>query len=44
MCCRRSMRDPKYAAVARERLAAESQGLTLRDARAGQLAMFGGGK
>ena len=35
-------RDEKYAAVARERLEAESQGLTLRDARAGQLPMFGG--
>ena len=34
-------RDPKYAAVARERLRAESQGLSLRDARAGQLPMFG---
>lgn len=36
-------RDPKYAAVARERLAAESQGLTLRQARAGQTSLFGGG-
>lgn len=36
-------RDPKYAAIARERLAAESQGLTLRDARAGQLSLLGGG-
>ena len=35
-------RDPKYAAVARERLAAESQGLTLRQARAGQTVLFGG--
>ena len=35
-------RDEKYAAVARERLEAESQGLSLRDARAGQLPMFGG--
>lgn len=35
-------RDEKYAAVARERLEAESKGLTLRDARAGQLPMFGG--
>lgn len=35
-------KDPKYAAVARERLRAESQGLSLRDARAGQLPMFGG--
>jgi site-specific DNA-methyltransferase (adenine-specific) len=34
-------KDPKYAAVARERLRAESQGLSLRDARAGQLPMFG---
>ena len=30
-----------YAAIARERLRAESQGLSLRDARAGQLPMFG---
>jgi site-specific DNA-methyltransferase (adenine-specific) len=37
-------KDAKYAAIARERLQAESQGLTLRDARAGQLPMFGGGK
>lgn len=36
-------RDQKYAAVARERLAAESQGLTLRQARAGQTTLFGGG-
>lgn len=35
-------REPKYAAVARERLAAESQGLSLRDARAGQLSLLGG--
>jgi len=35
-------KDPKYAAVARERLRAESQGLSLRDSRAGQLAMFPG--
>ncbi|MCA3124797.1 MAG: site-specific DNA-methyltransferase [Rhodocyclaceae bacterium] len=35
-------REPKYAAIARERLAAESQGLTLRDARAGQLSLLGG--
>ena len=35
-------KDAKYAAVARERLAAESQGLTLRDARAGQQSLFGG--
>ncbi len=34
-------KDAKYAAIARERLRAESQGLTLRDARAGQLPMFG---
>lgn len=34
-------REPKYAAVARERLRAEANGLTLRDARAGQLPMFG---
>lgn len=36
-------RDEKYAAIAAERLEAESNGLTLRDARAGQLPMFGGG-
>lgn len=35
-------KSPVYAAVARERLRAESQGLSLRDARAGQLPMFGG--
>jgi len=35
-------RDAKYAAVARERMRAEEQGLSLRDARAGQLPMFGG--
>lgn len=35
-------KDATYAAVARERLEAESQGLSLRDARAGQLPMFGG--
>lgn len=34
-------KDARYAAVARERLAAESQGLTLRDARAGQQSLFG---
>lgn len=34
-------KDAKYAAVARERLSAESQGLTLRDARAGQQSLFG---
>lgn len=34
-------RESKYAAIARERLRAESQGLSLRDARAGQLPMFG---
>lgn len=34
-------KDPKYAAIARERLRAESNGLSLRDARAGQLPMFG---
>ena len=35
-------KDAKYAAVATERLQAESQGLTLRDARAGQLSLLGG--
>lgn len=35
-------KDATYASVARERLEAESQGLSLRDARAGQLPMFGG--
>lgn len=33
-------RDEKYAAVARERLAAELQGLSLKDARAGQQPLF----
>ena len=36
-------KDARYAAIARERLAAESQGLTLRDARAGQMSLLGGG-
>jgi site-specific DNA-methyltransferase (adenine-specific) len=34
--------DPKYAAVARERLEAEKEGLSLRDSRAGQQSLFGG--
>lgn len=34
-------KDAKYAAIARERLRAEANGLSLRDARAGQLPMFG---
>lgn len=33
-------RDEKYAAIARERLEAESRGLTLRAARAGQTTIF----
>lgn len=33
--------NPVFAAVARERLRAEANGLSLRDARAGQLPMFG---
>lgn len=33
-------RDPKYVALARERLLAESSGLTLRAARAGQVALL----
>lgn len=33
-------RDPRYAALARERLLAESSGLTLRAARAGQVALL----
>lgn len=33
-------KDPKYAAIARERLEAESRGLTLRDARHGQTSIF----
>lgn len=37
-------RDPTYAKTARERLEAETNGLSLRDARAGQLPMFGGAK
>lgn len=35
-------RLPQYAAIACERLNAESQGLSLRDARAGQTSLFGG--
>lgn len=35
-------REPKYSAVARERLEAEAQGLKLRDHRAGQRSLFGG--
>lgn len=35
-------RDAAYADVARERIAAEAQGLSLRDARAGQLPMWPG--
>jgi len=34
-------RDEKYAAAATERLAAESKGLDLRAARAGQLSLLG---
>lgn len=33
-------RDPKYAAIARERLEAEVRGLSLKDARAGQASIF----
>lgn len=33
-------REPKYAAVARERLRAEERGLSLREARAGQTSIF----
>ena len=33
-------KDPKYAALARERLAAEQDGLSLRDVRAGQQPLF----
>jgi hypothetical protein len=33
-------KDEKYAAIARERLAAEERGLSLRDARAGQVSIF----
>ena len=33
-------KDAKYAAIARERLEAETNGLSLRDARAGQIGMF----
>lgn len=33
-------KSPQYAALARERLSAESVGLSLRDARAGQAALF----
>lgn len=34
--------SPTYAAIARERLAAEAAGLSLRAARAGQVPLFGG--
>ena len=34
-------RDPHYAQVARERLAAEAEGLSIQDARAGQASLFG---
>lgn len=33
-------KDAKYAAIARERLSAETRGLTLRDSRAGQSSIF----
>lgn len=33
-------REPKYAAIARERLEAESRGLTLKDSRLGQSSIF----
>jgi DNA modification methylase len=33
-------KDARYAAIARERLAAEDRGLSLRDARAGQTSIF----
>lgn len=33
-------KDEKYASIARERLTAEGQGLSLRDARHGQIGMF----
>lgn len=36
-------KDARYAEIARERMRAEENGLTLRDARAGQLPMFPGG-
>ena len=36
-------KDPKYAALARERLQAEAEGSTLQAARAGQVALFGSG-
>jgi DNA modification methylase len=35
-------KNARYAAIARERLAAESQGSTLQAARAGQVSLFGG--
>ncbi len=34
--------SPVFAAIARERIRAEAQGLSLRDARTGQIALFGG--
>lgn len=36
-------KDKKYADLARERMEAESRGLTLRDARAGQMPLFSAG-
>lgn len=35
-------KDAKYAAIARERIDAETNGLTLRDVRTGQLSLLGG--
>jgi site-specific DNA-methyltransferase (adenine-specific) len=37
-------KDPTYFALACERLRAEEQGSTLQAARAGQMALLGGGK
>ena len=37
-------KDPRYAAIARERLSAEDCGSTLKASRAGQVPMFGGAK
>ncbi len=37
-------KSPEYARIATERLAAEENGLSLRDVRHGQLPMFGAGK
>ena len=42
-CRATNAKDATYAQLARDRLAAAEDGLSLRDARAGQLPMFPGG-